>query len=94
MIEARQEAYFSLPDGYHQKEIIPLPKVYMDPIDKNLPIEEPAQAEGPPEWVSGPEGIAYTCEDVSVTRTVRTILPIPEGSPGSSPPGIRQDRKG
>jgi hypothetical protein len=36
------EAYLSLPDCYHQKEIILLPKVYMDPIDKILPSGEPA----------------------------------------------------
>jgi hypothetical protein len=35
------------------------------------------RAQGPPDWVSAPEGISYTCEDVTIT--MRTRLPIPEG---------------
>jgi hypothetical protein len=54
----------------------------MDPIDKILPSKEPAQDPGPPDWVSGPEGITYTCEDVTITVRTRLLvsrLPIPEG---------------
>jgi hypothetical protein len=76
IIEAMHEAFFGLPDDYHQEAPIHVPKVYMDPIDQILPSEDARDA-GPPDWVSGPEGITYTCEDVTIT--VRTRLPIPEG---------------
>jgi hypothetical protein len=76
IIEGMHEAFFGLPDGDHQEETIQVPKVYMDPIDYILPSGE-ARDHGPPDWVSGPEGITYTCEDVTIT--VRTRLPIPEG---------------
>ena len=81
------EAFFDLPDGYYQEELPSLPKVYTDPIGEIWPsgaqeqIDRSAvmqaRAQGPPDWVSGPEGITYTCEDVTIT--VRTRLPIQEG---------------
>ena len=81
------EACFNLPDGYHQDEIYPSLKVYTNPIGEFWPsgMDERimtssimrARDQGPPDWKSGPEGITYTCEDVTIS--VRTRLPIPEG---------------
>ena len=48
--------------GYHQEEIMPLPKVYMDPIDHFLPSEEHAQAQGPPDKVSG--GVGHASKNI------------------------------
>ena len=85
-IEAMHEACFNLPDGYHQDDIYPHLKMYTDSIDTFWPsgINERILTSkimnarnGPPDWVSGPEGITYTCEDVTIS--VRTRLPIPEG---------------
>jgi hypothetical protein len=67
IIEGMHEAFFGLPDGNHQEEIvIHVPKVYMDPIDHILPSGE-ARDHGPPDWVSGPEGIRITDTREDVT---------------------------
>jgi hypothetical protein len=89
-VEAMHEAFYNLPYGYHRyHEIDPLPHPdkYRDQIGEFWPpgLDEimlkqrimAPRAQGPPDWVSAPEGISYTCEDVTIT--MRTRLPIPEG---------------
>ena len=89
-VEAMHEAFYHLPFGYHryhEQDPLPQPEEYTDPIggiwplgwDQILHDQRVAapRAQGPPDWVSAPEGISYTCEDVTIT--MRTRLPIPEG---------------
>ena len=89
-VEAMHETFSGFPVGYHdyhKEDPIPHPKMYMDQIGEFVPsggkerfacsTTKAARAQGPPDWVSGPEGITYTCEDVTITMSTR--LPIPEG---------------
>ena len=84
------EAFHDLPRGYHryhEMDPLPHPDHYVDQIGEFWPkgFEEiihrqrvmAPRAQGPPDWVSAPEGISYACEDVTIT--MRTRLPIPEG---------------
>ena len=89
-VEALHEAFYNLPFGYHryhEQDPLPHPAEYLDQIGEFCPygweqilhdqrVAAP-RAQGPPDWVSAPEGISYTCEDVTIT--MRTRLPIPEG---------------
>jgi hypothetical protein len=86
-IEAMHEAFFGLLNGYHQNEKTStsqgvhgsywryVAELFGEKIERSVTMQ--AQAQGPPDWVSGPKGITYTCEDVKIT--VCTRLRIPEG---------------
>ena len=81
-IEAMHETCFNHPDDYHQEELLPLPKVYTDPIGEfwSGSMDEQimrssimqARAQGPPDWESGPEGINLHmrgCDDNGTHQT-------------------------
>ena len=88
-IEALHEEFYNLLFGYHSyHEIDPLPHPgkYLDQIGEFWPqgleviihnqrVKAP-RAQGPPDWVSAPERISNTREDVTITMSTR--LPIPE----------------
>jgi hypothetical protein len=81
------EAVYDLPDGYYtEPKYHPIYKAYDDPIGEDWPgsMDEQirrseimlARAQGPPDWIVGPEGNTITCEEVTVKVT---SLPILEG---------------